>query len=439
MTKDEINSVLREYARLNLTPRPEKRELVTELYAAVKAALGEGNCLQIGSFPRFTAITPLHDLDVLYILGPWQGQTSPFEVLNDLKGLLEENFENPTDFAMSVSLQTHSVTISFTDRGEDVFSIDTVPAFSSGLNEFNNPMYLVPEAVKHPRNERRYIPGGAHQNDFGDNGTYWIRSDPRGYISAAQNLNDQNDDFRKATKIVKRWKQNHKQDHEDFPLKSFHLEQIVTLIVSGNRNLSVFDIIFEFFRTIEDYIQVPIIPDRADPQILIDQYIADISRTDRQRILEARDHVLKSFEEISPTTPMESIFSNDLYRRPSSERFLFDFGIPVLTDHTLRIQGEVLPRTGGFRGFLLDVMGRITVDRKISFSSFNNVPGADLYKWKVKNDNDCRDPRGEISDHRTRNDPESSKYIGEHYVECYAIKDGVCIARARQYVRLGRQ
>lgn len=439
MTKDEINSALREYARSNLTPRSEERDLVTRLYASVKAALGEGNCLQIGSFPRFTAVTPVHDLDVLYILGSWQGQASPFEVLNNLKDLLVDSFENPTNFSMSISLQTHSVTINFTEDGEDAFSIDIVPAFSSGRNEFNDPMYVVPEAAKHPRSERRYIPGGAHQNDFGDTGSYWIRSDPRGYISAAKNLNDHNDDFRKAVKIVKRWKQNQKQNDEAFPLKSFHLEQIVTRILSANRDLTIFDIIFEFFRSIDDHIQEPLIPDRADPQILIDQYIAGISESDRIKILEAKDYVLKSLEEISPTMPIESIFSGSRYKRPRSEQFLFDYGIPVLTEHTLRIRGEVLPRTGGFRGFLLDVIGRITVDRKIRFTSNDNIPGAELYKWKVKNDNDCHDPRGEITNHSTRNVPENSKYIGEHFVECYAIRNGVCIARARQYVRLGEQ
>ncbi|WP_300394169.1 hypothetical protein [Henriciella sp.] len=437
MTKDEINSALRDYARSNLTPRQNERDLVTNLYASIKAALGEGNCLQIGSFPRFTAITPVHDLDVLHIIGAWQGAVSPFEVLDDLKDLLTDNFENPTDFTISISLQAHSVTISFTDDGEDVFSIDVVPAFSTGQNEFGDPMYVVPETAKHPRRERRYIPGGANKDDFGDPSSYWIRSDPRGYISAAQRLNDDNDDFRKAAKIVKRWKQNQKLNDDNFPLKSFHLEQIVTRILSANRGLSLFDIIFEFFRTIEDYVRDPRIPDRADPSIFIDQYIADLSHSERRKISHAKDYVLKSLEEIAPSTPIESIFSGELYERPVSEKFLFDLGIPVLTEENLRIRAEVLPRTGGFRGFLLDVIGRISVDRKISFRHREDVPGAQLYKWKVKNDDDCRDPRGEITDHSTRNDPENSKYIGEHYVECYAIRNNVCIARARQYVRLG--
>ncbi|NIT99702.1 MAG: hypothetical protein GWN01_01780 [Nitrosopumilaceae archaeon] len=74
------------------------------------------------------------------------------------------------------------------------------------------------------------------------------------------------------------------------------------------------------------------------------------------------------------------------------------------------------------------------MDRKIEFRISTDDTGADLYKWKVKNDDSSEEPRGEISDHHTKNDPESSKYRGNHYVECYAIRDGVCIAKARQNV-----
>ncbi|MEK9174940.1 MAG: hypothetical protein AAB725_03140, partial [Patescibacteria group bacterium] len=99
-------------------------------------------------------------------------------------------------------------------------------------------------------------------------------------------------------------------------------------------------------------------------------------------------------------------------------------------------QGNVLPRDGGFRAKILDAIGLIEVDRKIEFRIVGNQPDADLFKWKVKNDNNSEQPRGEITDHRTLRDPEHSLYNGNHYTECYAIKDGVCVARARQNVVL---
>ena len=103
---------------------------------------------------------------------------------------------------------------------------------------------------------------------------------------------------------------------------------------------------------------------------------------------------------------------------------------------SFEVIGEVQERAGGFRKFILDKIGWIPIDRKIEFRVKKPPPGIDLFKWKVKNDNGSPEPRGEITDHRTKNDPEHSKYIGNHYVECYAIINGVCVAKARQTVQL---
>lgn len=56
----------------------------------------------------------------------------------------------------------------------------------------------------------------------------------------------------------------------------------------------------------------------------------------------------------------------------------------------------------------------------------------DIY-WKVKNEGkeamkrDCI--RGQVKRTNTKSIIESSDFIGEHYVECYIVKDGVCIAK----------
>ena len=79
----------------------------------------------------------------------------------------------------------------------------------------------------------------------------------------------------------------------------------------------------------------------------------------------------------------------------------------------------------------------IDVERKIDFvSDFKGPYRIDLFKWKVRNDSSSPQPRGEITDHRIRNNPESTEYKGTHFVECYAIRDGVCIARNKQLVVL---
>ena len=73
MTKDKFNTKLRELSR-TLSPKREDRKLVKKIYKSLNHLLGINNCIQIGSYPRHTAITPIHDLDMLYSLGKWNEQ-----------------------------------------------------------------------------------------------------------------------------------------------------------------------------------------------------------------------------------------------------------------------------------------------------------------------------------------------------------------------------
>ena len=66
MGKDKINSKFSEYAK-ELSPKPEERNMISEIYEKISEVLS-GKCIQIGSYPRYTSITPVHDLDILYIL-----------------------------------------------------------------------------------------------------------------------------------------------------------------------------------------------------------------------------------------------------------------------------------------------------------------------------------------------------------------------------------
>ena len=71
MKKSNINTLLRSYVRENLTPTIDDIQFVSKIYQSFNDLLGVNNCVQIGSYPRYTAIKPLHDLDILYIMGDW--------------------------------------------------------------------------------------------------------------------------------------------------------------------------------------------------------------------------------------------------------------------------------------------------------------------------------------------------------------------------------
>lgn len=268
---------------------------------------------------------------------------------------------------------------------------------------------------------------------------WWLKSDPRGYIKAATDMNARNNDFRKTTKFIKRWKHNCKEKDKNFKLKSFHVEQVIARYFQYNADLEMVDAIFKFFREIPDIIARPQIKDRADQDKFIDAYLNDLTDEQKQKIIEARDHFLIELENFSPTKqPSSSLLAVNFYRRVcKEEQYLFDFSIPVFTENVLKfkIDGQVLPKPG-FRNnwWLSDSSGGVEIGRKVRFQIRQDTTSASVYKWKVKNDNSAPQPRGEITDNHTRNNPESTAYRGNHYVECYAIKNNVCVAKSRQRV-----
>lgn len=265
----------------------------------------------------------------------------------------------------------------------------------------------------------------------------WIPSDPRGYNRAATEMNAINEDFRRATKFLKGWRAFQKSQDEDFKLKSFHLEQLVFRHFADNPAEDIYGAVFDVMRQLDRRIYQPQISDLADAARFIDEYLRELTITQRQKILAARDGFMIALEDLEEhETPRKIIEAQPRIRADKSEQYLFDQGIPILTEYDLGVVGNVRERTGGFRAYILDRLGRIDVDRQIDFERDREVPSTDIYKWKVKNDDNTSQPRGEITDHHTLRQPEHTKYRGNHYVECFAIRDGVCIARSRQNVVL---
>jgi len=426
MIKNKFNTKLRDLAR-SLSPQKDERTLVEDIYESLNTLFGKDNCIQIGSYPRFTSITPIHDLDVLFLLGPWSdADHDPSLALDSLYGLIDEDYKNPTQYEVKVFLQTHSVMISFV-RKDNPFSIDIVPAFSYGINEFKQDKYKVPQVTIENDHHKRE---GVLWNPNNDNA--WITSDPRGYMEVAT-ITGNNPDFRKTVKIIKKWKHNLKRIDENLKLKSFHLEQVITKMFIDNPTLDIFDAIFNFFIDLPSVIECPNqIPDRANLEKYIDDYLINLTDDQKNIMRQARDGFLIKLETLEEDAPTEDIL--EIYfreRKSQKESYLFDQKTPALIENKITISGWIQKNGENYKR--LDQAGIVYVGNSINFQIEMGVV-ADLYKWKVKNSDLCVEPRGEISDYQTLQNPESTKYPGNHYVQCFAIKNNVCIATAIQNV-----
>ncbi len=433
MKKDKFNSKLREFAR-SLSPSTSEQNLVNKIYQSFNDLFGIDNCIQIGSYPRFTSITPIHDLDILYILGQWsENSHDPSETLKKLFSQINSDYVNPTSLTVSSSLQAHSVTVIYSKDDEEVFSVDIVPAYSYGKNEFQQDTYMVPEILKEKNHDFRKSMTW-DSNNIHD----WIKSDPRGYIKVAT-LVGQNQDFRKVVKLVKKWKNNLNDFDEKLKLKSFHLEQVITKLFQQFSDTCVFDAIFKFFVDLPDIINNPNqIKDRANGDKFIDDYLEKFTPEQKEKIKQVRDYFLIKLENLDEKDSIDFLLTVNLHKRKSlAEEYLFDKKIPTFTDpqySQFSISADITDKAGNTQR-PLNNQGVIDSGRYLKFKRLHRIDGC-TYNWKVKNDDNCTEPRGEITCDQTRNVPESTKYKGRHYAECYAIKDGVCVARAKQSVVL---
>ncbi|MGW4533764.1 SMODS domain-containing nucleotidyltransferase [Nocardia sp. NPDC004340] len=118
------------------------------------------------------------------------------------------------------------------------------------------------------------------------------------------------------------------------------------------------------------------------------------------------------------------------------------WGIPIHLSpfYSVRI-GARLERMPGFRAYELRKHGNtVAPGRTILFTLDKvNVPEPFSVYWKVRNTgeeaiaNNC--VRGQVvKDNGRRSMSEPTKYRGQHYVECYIVKDGVCVAVDRHPV-----
>jgi hypothetical protein len=140
----------------------------------------------------------------------------------------------------------------------------------------------------------------------------------------------------------------------------------------------------------------------------------------------------------SATHPALSVTS----RRAPGEAFIQEM-FPVQATYSLQLTCEVSPpkdMSRARRRALGARRGRVPKQRELLFRlSSTNVPKPfDVY-WKVRNSGLEAQLKSQLRGEITRDDGhqakrESTKFAGNHYVECYIVKNGICVARAREPV-----
>ncbi len=438
MLKNKIELLLRAYVKENLSPKQEDISFVSKVYSSITDVLGQDNCRQIGSFPRYTAVRPLHDLDILFKISANDFDIqNPESFLRNLLRQLQDNYKNPTSYQIKISIQTHSIAILFMNGEDELFAVDIVPAKIEGKNEFNDDTFLVPEIVKYRTHKKKQEFYNKLQSS--NQQMKWIKTDPLGYITIASEINKVNDDFRKSVKFIKGWKNACKDKNENFKLKSFHLEQLITNQLLKKQNQTIFDTVFQLLTELKENIKTPCIPDRADHLKFIDQYVAELKDKEIELIHQGIDSILKSLEEFNGDVSL--LINSHYYSRGAKEEFLFDRKIPVLIDDSIFFTIDGLIKNspmGEYKTTLSKNLWRIEKENSIKFYVTTNSSNSNNYLWKIKNDSACIQPRGDISQNYGTEQIEPTAYFGNHYAEAYLISNNTCIAKSKADVIIRR-
>lgn len=135
------------------------------------------------------------------------------------------------------------------------------------------------------------------------------------------------------------------------------------------------------------------------------------------------------------------------YPSPNEQYLDTTYGIPIRLNPDYRVKIDAQVNQPGYRvrslsDFVREKL-RLSRFKSLTFKiKRNNVPDYDEIRWKVRNFGDqaavINQLRGEIyMDAGKGERTETTKYYGDHFVECYIIKQGVCVAMDRIFVPIG--
>src|SRR5690606_25960908 len=144
------------------------------------------------------------------------------------------------------------------------------------------------------------------------------------------------------------------------------------------------------------------------------QYVSELTEQERDLIFEAVDAILIAFEEVEGE--VEKVIDARFYRRNPKEKFLFDHSIPVLIDENLAfvVDGFIKKAEGyaEYKQRLSKTSGNVEKRNSIRFLIDRGHNLSYDYAWKIKNDNRCQQPRGDLHLNSISPRNESTAYYG---------------------------
>lgn len=413
----------------NIKIPEDKAETISYRYGRITKNLNEkfrdtssetSNHLQVGSYGRYTGIKSISDLDMLYIMPNSEWNTynkngGQYKLLSDVKKSLESTYSSS-----DIKVDRCVVTINYSDNSH----IDVQPVFEEEEQDY-----------KYPDTS---------------NGGSWKITKPRKEMAAMKEFSEnKNKNLRRLCKMARAWKNKNGVVMKGLLIDTLAYNFLKETTDYDYTSYSSYDEMSrDFFKFLYDLpkeqkeygalgskqrIKV-IKPFRRKAKKAYDLACKAIdAEKDKEKHQKWRDIYGKEFpaysEAVNEAKAMNFSYNN-------TEEFIEDL-YKVDIRYNLEIDCEV--KQNGFREYFLREMLKrklplLTSKSLKFFIKENEVPAPYEVKWKVINRGEeaikrnCE--RGQIlNDEGNHIRVESTNFKGEHYVECYIIKDNIVVAR----------
>ena len=413
----------------NIKIPEDKASTISNRYERITKSLNEyyrdtdsktANSLQVGSYGRYTGIKGISDLDMLYIMptSKWDdynkkgGQS---QLLQDTKTAISNTYSSS-----DIKVDRCVVTVNFSDGTH----IDVQPVF-----EIEDQDYKYPDTY---------------------NGGSWKVTKPRKEMDAMKEFqNNKNKNLRRLCKMARAWKSK-----QGVVMGGLLIDTLAHNFLNSTTDFD--DTSFAYYDEMSrDFFKY--LYDQPKGQEI---YYALGSRQHVKRRKSFRRKAKKAYnlscDAIAATSEKtqhnkwRDIYGKDFPKYQSeeaeakainlsyvnTEEFIEDL-YPVNIVYDVEIDCEV--KQNGFRERFLREMLSMKIpllpNKSLLFFVKNNyIPAPYTVMWKVTNRGDeaiKRDCiRGKIvADSGSESIRETTNFKGEHFVECYIIKDGIVVAK----------
>lgn len=412
----------------------KNKEKISLRYGELTAALNKAfrdtesktaNTLQVGSFGRRTGINGISDLDMLYLMPKSKWDTyknnKQLKLLQDVKMAILKRYPK-TD----VRVDRLVVTVTYTN-----FHVEVQPVFEQDDGSFKYP-------------------------DTKNGGTWKITKSHEEMDEVSEMDKNKNFNLKRLCKMTRAWKNKHGVGMGGLLIDTLAYNFLKSTTEYDDKSFLYYDFLSrDFFKYLseqpkQDRYAAPgslqhVRVKKAFQRKAKKAYRLCLQAIEAEGTQGVNDKWKKiyghPFPSKSTAAKVESALANKVIDWDNTEEFIDD-KYPIDIRYTLKIDCDV--KQNGFREYRLrNMLAKkipLLARKELKFEIVEiDVPPKYSIKWKVLNRGEEARKRNMIrgqiiSDDGTQTRKEKTSFRGDHIVECYAIKDGVVVAKDRIHV-----